>query len=403
MLVAFKVNGVCKVKNGDGTFAVCRKAYIFYGYYGSICLDEHKGCDSLRKETTYMLYVILTISIIIMGGVYTGAFWKNTIVLKVFCAGSLTLPLERVKARFERDFSSYRPSGSLAVYKVEVQLEPAGSVQCVRKIIDLRKEADVLAVADFTLIPKMMMPEYADWYLRFAKNRIVLAYTDKSKYADEINSTNWFKILRRSDVRWGFANPNMDPCGYRALWVIQLAELEYEDDDIFEDLVEANSAITMTEESNIYVYRAPENIEPNAVRLIVRDKSVELIALLESGGLDYAFEYLSVAIQHHLRYVELPESIDLSSEKQRCIEIYNRMRAEILKGNLTAMPIHYGVTIPKNAPHPELAELFIKYMIDETGQEIFREMGQPPITPAVANDLNKVPGILKPYCREEGD
>jgi len=38
----------------------------------------------------------------------------------------------------------------------------------------------VLAVADFSLIPKMMMPKYADWYLKFVKNRTVLAYTNKS-------------------------------------------------------------------------------------------------------------------------------------------------------------------------------------------------------------------------------
>ena len=355
----------------------------------------------MRKPAIRILCAALIVVVVIAGSVYAGVFWKNTITLKVFCAGSLTFPLEKVKARFEKDFSSYRPPGSLTVYKVEVQLEPAGSVQCVRKITDIGKEADVLAVADFSLIPKMMMPKYADWYLRFAKNRMVLAYTNNSRYADEINSTNWFEILRRVDVRWGFANPNIDPCGYRAVWVIQLAELEYKDDHIFEDLVEANSAITMTKEEDAYVYRAPESLEPNTERLVIKDKSVELIASLQSSGLDYAFEYLSVAIQHHLRYVELPEFIDLSSEKQTFAELYSKMRAVILKGNLTAMPIHYGVTVPKNAPHPELAEIFVKYMIDETGQNIFREMGQPPITPAVASDLDKVPEILKPYCREE--
>jgi len=355
----------------------------------------------LRGNILRALWGTIILSIIIIGGIYTGIFWKNTITLKVFCAGSLTLPLEKVKERFESDFSSYKPPGSLIAYKVEVIIEPAGSIQCVRKIIEIGKAADVLAVADFSLIEKMMMPKHADWYLRFAKNRMVLAYTEKSQYADEINSTNWFQILRRPDVRWGFANPNMDPCGYRSLWVIQLAELEYGDDRIFEDLVEANSAIRMNEETDVYVYRAPEDLESKTGRIVIRDKSVELIALLESGGLDYAFEYLSVAVQHNLRYIELPKSIDLSSENQIDIETYSRMRALLLNGNLTASPIIYGVTIPKNAPHPELAEAFIKYMIDEAGQEIFREMGQPPIVPAIASDLDKIPEILKSYCVEE--
>ena len=348
-----------------------------------------------------LMIIILIISLIIIGGIATGTLWTNTIVIKIFHAGSLTVPLQEIKARFEQDFQSYRPSGSLIVYSVKVQLEPAGSIQCIRKITDIGKEADVLASADYSLIPDMMMPEYADWYLKFAKNRMVLAYTNSSAYADEINPMNWYQILRKTDVRWGFSNPNMDPCGYRTPWVIQLAELEYNDSHIFEDLIEANSAITTTTEGETYVYTAAEDLNPNTERLVIRDKSVELISLLQSGGLDYAFEYLSVAVQHNLNYVEFPESIDLSSEQPECMEIYGKMKAVTLKGNLTAISIHYGVTVPKNAPHPELAEQFIKYMIDETGRSIFTEMGQPPITPAVANDLDKVPVTLRPYCIEE--
>lgn len=83
------------------------------------------------------------------------------------------------------------------------------------------------------------------------------------------------------------------------------------------------------------------------------------------------------------------------------MEVYSKMKAVTLKGNLTAMSINYGVTVPKNAPHPELAEQFVKHMIDEFGQSVFAEMGQPPIAPAVATDLDKVPAVLRPYCIEE--
>jgi len=354
-----------------------------------------------KKTIFYSFSFVSVLCLVVIGGMVTGTLWKNRIALKVFHAGSLALPLEQIKARFERDFASYRPAGSMTVYSVEVQLEPAGSVQCVRKITDLGEKADVLASADYTLIPEMMMPEYADWYLKFAKNRMVLAYTGSSMYADEVGPTNWFQILRRSDVRWGFANPNIDPCGYRALWVLQLAELEYDDDQIFEDLVEANSAITTTQEEDSHVYNAPEDLSPNTSRVVIKDKSVELVASLQSGGLDYAFEYLSVAEQHGLRFLQLPESIDLSSEERDHLRLYGKMKAATLKGNLTATPIHYGVTVPKNSPNPELAEKFVEYMIDEFGRSVFEEMGQPPITPSVANDLEKLPQRLRPYCSEE--
>lgn len=353
----------------------------------------------MRRMYIYA-FTVFAIFTTIIGGLYTGILWENTITLRVFCAGSLALPLEKVKERFESDFSSYRPPGNLLTYRVIVHLEPAGSVQCVRKIIDIGKRADVLAVADYSLITRMM-GNHTDWYLRFAKNRIVIAFTDKSRYANEINSRNWFHILRRSDVRWGFSNPNMDPCGYRSLWVIQLAELEYEDSRIFEDLVEKNSAIRMNEEASIYTCVVPENLKPNPNRLVIRDKSVELVALLESGGLDYAFEYLSVAVQHGLRYVELPESIDLSGEEHADVEMYSHMRMLLRGGNLTATPIHYGVTVPRNAAHPELAAAFIKYMIDEEGRKIFKKMGQPPMHPALASNFDKIPEILRPYCTGE--
>lgn len=356
-----------------------------------------------RRTVAYSLLIALIVSLVVIGGIATGTLWKNRVVLKVFHAGSLTLPLEQIKAKFEHDFASYRPAGSMTVYSVEVQLEPAGSVQCVRKVVDLREEADVLASADCSLIPEALMPDYADWYVKFAKNRMVLAFTDASMYADEVGPTTWYGILRRSDVRWGFANPNIDPCGYRALWVLQLAELEYGDDRIFEDLVEANSAIIMTEEGDSCVYTAPEDLKPNAARIAIKEKSVELVASLQSGGLDYAFEYQSVAKQHGLRFVQLPESIDLSSEKTEHIRTYSRMGAATVGGVLTAMPIHYGVTVLRNSPSPELAGRFVEYMIGEFGRSIFEEMGQSPIMPPVASGLEKLPDILREYCTEEAE
>jgi molybdate/tungstate transport system substrate-binding protein len=39
-----------------------------------------------------------------------------------------------------------------------------------------------------------------------------------------------------------------------------------------------------------------------------------LLGLLESSDIDYTFEYESVAIQHELGFVVLPEEIDLSTE-----------------------------------------------------------------------------------------
>jgi molybdate/tungstate transport system substrate-binding protein len=337
--------------------------------------------------------IISVLAIATIGGIlYYGTTSSQKTVLKVFCAGSLTLPFEDIKAQFEADHTN-----------VEVQLEPGGSVTRVQKITELGEECDVLASADYTLIPSMMMTpdsHYTDWYIIFAVNRMTIAYTDNSRYADEINSTNWYQILRRSDVKWGFSNPNMDPCGYRSPMVIQLAESEYGDDTIFEDLIEANSDITVSEADGIYTIDANmTDLNPNTDRLMIREKSVDLVTFVQEGGLDYAFEYSSVAKQYGLKFLELPESIDLSSDNYK--DVYKTVKVRKTTTTSTGKPIVYGLTIPNNAPNPSLAEDFVKYIINEFGQSVLLDNAQPPVVPAITNDIIRIPEILKTYVVEQ--
>ncbi|MCD6264283.1 tungstate ABC transporter substrate-binding protein WtpA, partial [Candidatus Bathyarchaeota archaeon] len=284
----------------------------------------------------------LVLAAVVALGLFLGPLSRRGVVLRVFCAGSLTLPLEEIKGEFERQHQDVR-----------VEIEPSGSVVCVRKVVEVGKAADVVAVADHRLIPAMMMPEHADWYIVFATNQMVLAYSNSSRHSGEINSTNWYEVLRDTEVRWGFSNPNIDPCGYRALMVIQLAEWLYNDSSIFDDLILENTAITVSEGVGRCSILVPEDLEPNSKRVTVRDKSVDLLPLLEvegQRGLDYAFEYLSVAVQHHLNYVVLPPAIDLSDLSRA--EEYGRVVVTLASGeNIMGAPITYGVTIPKNAPN----------------------------------------------------
>lgn len=310
------------------------------------------------------------------------------VTLKVFHAGSLTVPFEEIEEAFEADHEN-----------VDVQLEPAGSVQCVRKVTELGKVADVVASADYSLIPNMMMPDHAKWYIIFAKNEMTLAYTNSSRYSDEINNDNWYEILNRSDVKWGFSNPNLDPCGYRTLMVIQLSELNYGDEEIFESLIQRHSAITVSESDGDYVINSKmEELNPDTDKITIRDKEVELVSLLQSGGIDYAFEYSSIAKQHNLKYLDLPPTIDLSDIEYT--ETYNRVIVEKTSGNSTGKPIVYGVTIPSNAENPEMAEEFLLYLINEDGRQTFEDLGQPPISPGIASDMDVVPEKLKPYLSE---
>nr|QNO41261.1 putative solute-binding protein [Methanosarcinales archaeon ANME-2c ERB4]QNO41688.1 putative solute-binding protein [Methanosarcinales archaeon ANME-2c ERB4] len=296
--------------------------------------------------------------------------------LTVLHAGSLTVPF----AKLEEVFEAKHPD-------IDVQCEAAGSAKTIKKVTELHKEADVVASADYSLIPGMMYPEYANWYAQFAKNQIVLAYSDKSKYADEINASNWYEILRRDDVRFGFSNPNDDPCGYRSQMVIQLAEAHYGDDMVYEDLIEANSDMSMTygDANGTYVLYLPESesINPSA-KLMIRSMEMELIAGLDAQEIDYYFIYRSVAKQHDQLFVELPQVIDLSSVSYT--DTYKTVQVVQANGNVvTGKPVVYGITVPKNAPSPGMGLEFVKLVISSEGQQIFTDLGQPPITPAIGS------------------
>ena len=322
------------------------------------------------KRGILIFLIPLTIAVIAVALLASEKFHQNAVQLKVFCAGSLAAPLKQVAEEFEN-----RNPG------VEVVIEPSGSVLAVRKIVELNRAADVLAVADYRLIPKMMMPEHADFCVSFASNKMVLVYTNKSKYSDEISSENWFKILMRGDVKYGFSNPNDDPCGYRSLMVLALAEKYYGERDLFKKLTLDKSNLIANRSNGEFFIYVPMDFGPKpGSNLVIRSKSVDLIALLEAGTLDYAFEYKSIAVQHKLKYIELPVEVDLSDPQLD--ETYQEVRVYLFYGTekqkeVVGESIVYGATVPKCSQNRELAAEFLSFLLGDVGRKVFDENGQP--------------------------
>ncbi len=284
--------------------------------------------------------------------------------LIIFHAGSLTSPMQALTEAFQAQHSL-----------VTLQTEGSGSREAARKISELGREADLMVSADYTVINNLLIPDFADWNIQFARNTMVIAYTDNSNYAAEIDADNWYEILSRDGVICGRSDPDADPCGYRALMVWQLAEKHYGVPGLYSTL------------------------EEHCPREYVRPKEVELIALLQSGDMDYAFEYRSLAVQHGLRFVELPDEINLG--RVEYADSYRQARVEVSGAQpgttLTQVgsPIVYGVTIPRNAPSPDLAVEFVKFLIGPEGQAIMEQQGQPPIVPPVASERDAFPFALQ--------
>jgi len=284
--------------------------------------------------------------------------------LLIFHAGSLTVPLGRLTEAFRVEHP-----------RVTFAPESSGSRTAARKVSELGREADIVMSADYTVIDELLIPEFADWNIEFACNTMVIAYTDRSAYADEITPDNWYEIITRPGVNYSHSDPDADPCGYRTLMVWQLADRYYDVPGLYERLAEGCP---------------PANVRP---------KAVELIALLQSGEIDYAFEYRSVAVQHDLEFVELPDEINLSRTEYADfyagaeVTISGKEPGETITKR--GAPIIYGLTIPKDAPHPELAAEFVAFVLGPAGQGILSELGQPPLVPAVAQGWENLP---EPLC-----
>jgi len=327
----------------------------------------------MKKRSIIQLALILLVCVLLVSIALTQDKDQDKEKIRVFYAGSLIVPFEEI----EREFEKLHPD-------VDLQMEGHGSIQVIRHVTEIHEGVDVIAVADSSLIPDMMYPDYAESYIEFATNEMVIAYTDDSRYADEITEENWYEILKRPDVKFGFSNPMLDSCGYRTLMVAQLAEIYYENQTIFEDMIGCNfnPPILVNEKNGTYIIVVPAIFEPDTKKVIVRGGSVQLLSLLEYGEIDYAFLYKSVAEQHGLRSVDLPSEIDLGSPEYE--DTYEKVVVQLGFQRFSSADIDrigksilYGITAPSNAPNKDIATEFVEFVMSEEGQSILHEMNQP--------------------------
>ncbi len=313
-----------------------------------------------------LFYLVLFLGLFLSAPLYA----KDKVVLKVFHAGSLSVPFSKIEKAFEKKYPY-----------IDVRREVSGSVKAIRKITDIHKSCDVIAVADYSLIPKMLFGKYTDHVKLFARNELVLCYTKGSRYAKYINQNNWYKILSKKGVKWGFSNPNDDPCGYRTIIALGLASIYYKDQDIINDLLKKNINIDFKQIKNTIYFYTPRDIHTKGRKLFIRHKSVELLGLLEGGAIDFAFEYKSVALQHGLNYLSLPREINLGDMKYT--NFYKRAKITLYnKKVITGKPIVYGITVLKNSHHIKEAKLFEDFVTGNVGKEILSKCKQIPIFPA---------------------
>ncbi len=270
--------------------------------------------------------------------------------LLIFEAGSLAGPIAAAAAGFT------------ARTGIVVRSESGGSLAQARKITEQHRVPDVIALADAMLIPELLIPRYASWYARFARNRMGLAYGDRARGASTLSDSTWWQVLSSDSVRSVRSDPNLDPGGYRAVIVARLAERHYERPDLAQRLLD----------QSVLYSSFPGTPNPDS--------------LLESGTVDYAWIYESYAAEHGLHFFRLPTDIDLGDPADSAIYATASLRIAGAEGDsitVRGAPIVYGLTIPLDAPHRAAAECFVSYLLSPDGLAAVRRAHLEPLDPPV--------------------
>lgn len=154
---------------------------------------------------------------------------------------------------------------------------------------------------------------WVSWYANFASSPEVLAYYPKSKFAKDLQTMPWYKVITMPGFLLGRTDPAEDPGGVLAIKAL--------DETATAQHLPALKTLA-TESKDVY----PEDTEE---------------ADVETGQLDASFMYEADANSQDSPFVRLT-GVNLAGD--------------------------YTITIVKNAPHLAAAEAFIKFLLGSTGQ-----------------------------------
>jgi molybdate/tungstate transport system substrate-binding protein len=287
---------------------------------------------------------------------------KPSGTVQVLYAGSLGAVLEKtVGPEFEKS------SG------LTYQGEGQGSLGAAKMIFDGLRSPDVFISADAAVNDKVLMTpakKLTDWYVTFASSAMVLGYNPNSKFKSifeqvQASKLPWYEALKTPGLKLGRTDPNLDPKGYRTLFLLHLAENFYHKNDL--------SAVLGDPTNPTQIYPEPE--------LLIR---------MESGQIDVGFFYRHEVVAHKVPFIELPKEINQSDPSLAAI--YKEEKFTTDKGvTITASPIVFTVTIPHTAKNLSGADAFVRFLLAGKGRNLIEQYGLLPSAILVNGDKSKVP------------
>ncbi|WP_135821836.1 extracellular solute-binding protein [Halostella litorea] len=202
-----------------------------------------------------------------------------------------------------------------------VRVEAHGSARAARLVADGAKDPDIVSVADAALFDGPLRP---GWHAEFATNAVVLAYDPDSeggRRIAEAGTEAWYRPLLSGAASLGRTDPDLDPLGYRTLFALELATDHYGTD--------ADLRGAVPERDQVY----PET---------------QLLSQFETGGIDAAFTYRSMAVDRGYEFVALPAAVDLSDPA--LADRYAAATYELPGGKtVRGAPIRYASTLRRES------------------------------------------------------
>jgi molybdate/tungstate transport system substrate-binding protein len=182
---------------------------------------------------------------------------------------------------------------------------------------------------------------WVTWYVSFAQSPLVLGYNASSKFAAELKTKPWYKVLEEPGIRIGRTDPKLDPKGKLTV-----------------DLLKKASEVYKLPDLSAKVLGAPEN--PSQVL-----PEENLVGRLQSGQLDVGFFYSTETTDLKITAIPFPANISLGA--------------------------HYTITVLHHAPNSAGAEHFAAFLLGPQGRDIMAEHGLDLVKPKISGDARLVP------------
>lgn len=266
-----------------------------------------------------------------------------------------------------------------------VDLIAAGSVKLARELKGSRA-IDIFASADAEVNERMLKPAGLVRYtIRFAEGSMVLAYTSASRQAATIAvdgkvAADWTTQLQQPDVTIGGSHPFLDPGGYRADMIYQLAQLDAGKPGLYNALL-GHAVVTRAGDvlGTAFDYQFTYAHSARAARASDKSGTYRFASLPDTVGMAVPLQGRFAQVGVTMPGADGPDSAPV---------------------RIPASRVTWGLSIVDGAPHAALAEQFLQLFFSAEGVAL-RAAGPDAIDPPQvdAADIAQLPVSLRALVR----